>query len=46
METKEELIKNVREWDDQDNEMKEISKELKIRRDKKKVQHTIYVYRQ
>tara|TARA_Y100000992_G_scaffold219594_1_gene152037 strand:+ start:4802 stop:5161 length:360 start_codon:yes stop_codon:yes gene_type:complete len=36
METKEELIKNVREWVDLDNEMKEISKELKIRRDKKK----------
>lgn len=36
METKDELVEKVREWVRLDNEMKEISKELKIRRDKKK----------
>lgn len=36
METKDELISKVKEWVQIDNEMKEISKELKIRRDKKK----------
>lgn len=36
METKDELIAKVKEWVQIDNEMKEINKELKIRRDKKK----------
>lgn len=36
METKDELVEKVREWVRLDNEMKEISKELKIKRDKKK----------
>ena len=36
METKDQLVESVREWVKLDNEMKEISKELKERRDKKK----------
>jgi hypothetical protein len=36
METKDELVAKVKEWVQIDNEMKEISKELKVRRDKKK----------
>ena len=35
METKDQLVESVREWVKLDNEMKEINKELKERRDKK-----------
>ena len=36
METKDQLVESVREWVKLDNEMKEINKELKERRDKNK----------
>lgn len=36
METKDELVTNVREWVKLDNEMKELAKEVKLRREKKK----------
>ena len=37
METKDQLVESVREWVKLDNEMKEINKELKERRDKKQI---------